>query len=164
VAASLCLALLLALQHAETRRWQRHSASFEQLHLREQAAHLGTEVNHRRAVEAARTADRANLERARAEQATINQRTSDDLQNRLRAARARAEQLRIPARPATAAGPGRGRAAPVPAVSAASGQSDEAPGQAGLPLADRLIATEQAIQLEELIKWVEQQSTVDPNR
>ena len=32
-----------------------------------------------------------------------------------------------------------------------------------LPQSDRLIATEQAIQLDELIKWVKAQAVIDPN-
>ena len=38
----------------------------------------------------------------------------------------------------------------------------QAPRQDGLPQPERLIATEQAIQLDELIKWVERQHAVDP--
>jgi hypothetical protein len=49
----------------------------------------------------------------------------------------------------------------VPRLSAAAGQSPQAAGQDGL--SDRLIATEQAIQLDELIKWVKAQSKVDRN-
>ncbi len=113
VAAALCLAVLLGLQHGETRHWRKQSGQFDQLYQREQPAHLQTELNHRRAAETARAADRGNAERVRAEQSTINQRTSDDLQNRLLAARARAEQLRVQARPA-AADASRGRATPVP--------------------------------------------------
>jgi hypothetical protein len=51
----------------------------------------------------------------------------------------------------------------VPALPAAAGEPDEAADQAGLSVADRLIATEQAIQLDELIKWVDRQGDIDPN-
>jgi hypothetical protein len=162
LAAALCLAVLLALQHGTTSHWRKQSDEFEQLYRREEEAHLQSELNHRPAADAARAADRASAERVRTEQAAINQRTSNDLQNRLLAARAHAEQLRRQAA-AAAAGPGLGRAAPVPAVPTPARQPDEATAQAGLSLADRLLATEQAIQLDELIKWVERQSEVHPN-
>jgi hypothetical protein len=48
-------------------------------------------------------------------------------------------------------------------VASASGSADEAPGKDRLPQSDALIATEQAIQLDELIRWVEAQAKVDPN-
>ena len=38
------------------------------------------------------------------------------------------------------------------------------PGQDRFPDPDRLIATEQAIQLDELIKWVRAQAAVDPSK
>jgi hypothetical protein len=94
LAASLCLALLLVLQKAEIRHWRKQSGQFEQLYHREQAAHRGTELNFRGAADAARAADRANADRVRSQQAGINERTSNDLQKRLAAARAHAEQLR----------------------------------------------------------------------
>ena len=39
----------------------------------------------------------------------------------------------------------------------------ESPEETRLPAADALTATEQAIQLDELIKWVRAQAAVDPN-
>ena len=97
LAASLCLALLLVVQTGETRHWRKQSAQFQQLYQREQAAHRQSELNHRRAADAARAADRANAERVRAEQSSINERTSNDFEKRLADARARVEQLRRPA-------------------------------------------------------------------
>jgi len=49
----------------------------------------------------------------------------------------------------------------VPGLSAAPGGSPQAPGEDGF--SDRLIATEQAIQLDELIKWVKRQAAVEVN-
>jgi hypothetical protein len=51
----------------------------------------------------------------------------------------------------------------MPRLPAAAGGLAQASGQDRLPSADALIATEQAIQLDELIRWVEAQHTVDPN-
>ena len=159
IAAALSLAALLLLQKGETRHWRKQSNQFEQLYRGEQAAFAGTVANHRAAVEQARLADQANAERARAEQAAINERTRNDYEARLAAARAAAERLRQPARTA-AADPGRGGTAPVPGLSAAPGQPARAAAQDGLPESDRLTATEQAIQLDELIKWVKAQAAV----
>ena len=61
---------------------------------------------------------------------------------------------------AVAADRGAGRAAALPGLPAAPGGADQAAGQDRLPDADRLIATEQAIQLDELIKWVKAQAVV----
>ena len=168
--AALCLGLLLLLQKGETRHWKKQSAQFEQLYRGEEEAFLGTVANVRAAAEQARAADLANAERVRADQARINERTSHDLQARLADARARfaasAGQLRVE----TASGPadpGGGSAAPVPALSGAAGGPDQGPGQDRLPAAlsrdDALLATEQAIQLDELIQWVLKQSSVNPN-
>ena len=163
LAASLCLALLLVLQKGETRHWRKQSLQNAERIRVEQAAHARTELDYRRAAESARAADRANLERVRAQQAQINERTSNDLEKRLAAARAHADRLRIEAA-SPAADPGDRRAAAVPALSTAAGKSDEAADQGRLPFADRLIATEQAIQLDELIKWAESQGKVSRNR
>jgi hypothetical protein len=51
----------------------------------------------------------------------------------------------------------------MPTLPGAAGSAAQAAGQGGLPPEDALIATEQAIQLDELIKWVRRQSALDPN-
>jgi len=51
----------------------------------------------------------------------------------------------------------------MPIVSAAAGGAAEAARKDGLPPPDALTATEQAIQLDELIKWVREQVEVDNN-
>lgn len=160
LAASLCLALLLVLQKGETRHWKKQSDRQEQLYREEHSAFAGTVANYRAAAEAARAADRAAAERVAAEQRAINERTEHDYEARLADARARALRLQLETR-AAAADPGRRGGAAMPGLPAAPGQPDEAAGQDRLP--DRLIATEQAIQLDELIKWVKAQSAIDPN-
>jgi hypothetical protein len=50
----------------------------------------------------------------------------------------------------------------VPGLSAAAGGPAQGTGQDGL--SDALTATEQAIQLDELIKWTKRQAAIDPNR
>jgi hypothetical protein len=162
LAASLCLALLLVLQQGETRHWKKQSSQFEQLYRAEQSALAGTIANYRAAAEAARAADRAAAERIAAEQRAISERISNDYEARLAAARAAADRLRGETGTA-AADPRRRGAAPVSGLSAAARQSPQAAAEDRLSLSDRLIATEQAIQLDELIKWVRRQAGVDPN-
>jgi hypothetical protein len=51
----------------------------------------------------------------------------------------------------------------MPGLSAPPGGAAQPPGQDRLPSQDALTATEQAIQLDELIKWVRKQAAVDNN-
>ena len=71
-------------------------------------------------------------------------------------ARAGAERLRVD--PEVAADLGAGGSAPVPGLSAAAGRAAQAAGEDRLSAADSLTATEQAIQLDELIQWVRSQA------
>ena len=160
IAVSLALGLLLLIQEGETRHWKKQSGHFEQLYSEEQAAHAGTIANYRAAAEAARAADAANLERVSAEQRAINERTSNDYETRLAAARFLAQRLRAEA---AAADPGSGAATPMPRLAASSRGADEAADEDRLPYSDALVATEQAIQLDELIRWIRKQSAIDPS-
>lgn len=140
------------------------------------AAFDQTVANYRAAAERARAADAANKTRVEGEQKAINERTDHAYQARIAAARALAERLRRQGATAEA-NPRGGPAAPVPGVPAASAGPAQATGQDGLPHSDKrargdrgalgpedaLTATEQAIQLDELIKWVRAQHAVDPN-
>jgi hypothetical protein len=162
IAVAVCLALLLMIQKAETTHWKKQSAEFEQQSRNDQIAFATTVANYRNAASAAVAADKANAERGAAEQQSINERTAHDYEARLAAARARADQLRVQHQSA-AAHPGNGTAAAVPGLSAASGGPAEAARKDGLPAGDALTATEQAIQLDELIKWIQRQHEVDPS-
>ena len=163
IAAALALLSLLLVQTLETRHWRKQSGQYEQLYRGEQAASAKTVASYRAATEAARAADAAAAERVRAEQNAINERIAHDYATRLAAARDRAERLRIAAgSPAT--DPCGRRASAVPGLPAAPCSPTQAAGQSRLPDADALIATEQAVQLDELIRWVRAQAGVDPNR
>jgi hypothetical protein len=166
IAASLALLGLLLVQKVETRHWRKQSSQYEQLYQDERAAHRTTELNYRRAADQARAADAANAGRVAAEQRTISERTSHAYETRLADARARAAGVaeRLRGETAVAAGdPRGGRTAAVPALSAAAGGPPQAAGQNGLSPEDALTATEQAIQLDELVKWVKRQAAIDPN-
>ena len=161
LAAATILACLLVVAKVDSRHWKKRSAEFEQLYRAEAKAHAESLANFKLATERARAADRANVERVRAAQASISERIEHDYQARLAAARTRAERLRNDAQPA--AGPGGGGSAAVSGLPQATGLAAPPPGQDRLPDSERLIATEQAIQLDELIRWVRAQSAVDPN-
>lgn len=160
--ASLCLALLLVLQKGETRHWRKQSAGFEQRYRAEQAAFAGTVANYRAAADAALAADRGNLARVAGRQNAITERTGHDFEVRLTAARALADRLRRETRSAPADS-GRGGAAPMPSLPVTASDAAAPTGENRLPAEDALTATEQAIQLDELIKWVRRQHSIDPN-
>lgn len=162
IAASLALASLLVAQAIDARHWHKSSERFEQLYAAEQLAFAKTTAAYREAADKARADDRANAARVAADQQSINEGTEHDFQNRLADARARADRLRQELT-AGAADPGSGGAAPVPGVSTAAGGPHEAAGDDRLPSGLALTATEQAIQLDELIQWVRRQAAVDPN-
>ena len=161
VAVTLLLLALLA-QADQTRRWRQQSGRFEQLYLAEQQARERIIADYRAAAELVRKQDAANAARVAAEQKLINERIIHDLETRLADARARALRLQLDQRQAAAAGGS--SPAPVPARRAAPRSARPAPAQDRLSLADRLIATEQAIQLDELIKWVKAQAAVQTSR
>ena len=161
IAVSLALGVLLLVQKADTRHWKKQSASFEQLYHQDQAAFAATVANYRAAAAQARAADQANAARVAADQRTISERTEHDYEARLAAARADARRLRIGTD--TAADSGAGRNAHVPGLPTPSGSLAQGAGEDRLSSPDALTATEQAIQLDELIKWIEAQAKVDPN-
>jgi hypothetical protein len=162
LAASLCLGLLLVIQKGETRHWRKQSGQFEQLYHTADSELAGTVANYRAAAAEARADDQANAQRVAAEQQALNERTSNDFEARLAAARSHAQRLRGQAASA-AADPSSRRAASVPGLSPAPSSVAQAARQNRLPPSDGLIATEQAIQLDELIKWTRRQHAIDPN-
>lgn len=160
IAVSLALAILLLIQRGETSHWKKQSDQFEQLYQQQQSALAATVADYRAAADRARASDRANAQRVATEQRAINERTSNDYETRLAAARALARRMREQTAGAAADPRGRGNTA-VPGLSAPAAGPARAAGEDRLPDADRLIATEQAIQLDELIRWVKGQASVD---
>ena len=154
-------ALLLALLIHDRNSWKDTATLRQEQLVAERNAHKGTVANYRAAAERARRDDAENLARVKASQAAINERTVDEFENRIAVARARAGELRQQAGRA-AADSRSGGSPPVRAIPASAQGSPEAAGQDRLPDSDALIATEQAIQLDELIKWVRRQAEVEP--
>lgn len=142
----------------------------------EQKAHGETKAKVRAATAEAELADRQNAERVLSQQQSITKEIVDDYQAQLADVRARAAALdrRLRARPGSGNGAGGGTATDMSGTGGAAGGADEAAGEDRLPagqvagsaawamsLEDAVTATEQALQLEALIDWVEAQALVD---
>lgn len=137
-------------------------------------AYEQTVANYIAAAAIAQAEAEANVARVEAEQAAITQETINDYEMRLRAARARADELRRASIRAAELNPGRANAADLSSPATATSGADEAARDPGLPAAagscpanlvcltidQALIATEQAIQLDALITWVARQASV----
>lgn len=119
----------------------------------EAAAHAGTVANYRAAALQFALAMTANLGRVQAEQQRISDETLASYDARLADARRRLREA------GARTDPGRAGAAAVPGAGDAAGGAVEATGDI-LSADERLIAAEQAIQLDELINWVERQGAV----
>lgn len=136
----------------------------------EAAAHLGTVNAFLAASKQAQKDAEANAQRVAREQEIITDAKVAEYRADLGDLRARAGRLRNAAGRA-AIDPGHADAAGLPGLPGAAGRIDAASGEAGFPpagdqqagalsLPDALIASEQALQLDALIGWIEAQSTV----
>ena len=115
IALSLALAVMLAIQKGETHHWKKASAGFEQLYHQDQAAFARPSPTIARA--RTRPAPPTRPTHARRRRAAEHQqRTANDYEARLAAARADAQRLRLD--PEGAADPRAGRGAPMPSLSA----------------------------------------------
>lgn len=144
----LALAIYAAIQAGNAKHYRKAFVN-------EKAAHAETVLNYRAAAAEATRQAEANVDRVKSEQAKITEEISHDYQARIAAVRARAARLR------DNADQGGSGEAGLPAPGDPSGGPDAPAGQDRLPAPDALICTEQAIQLEELQRWVHEQSTVD---
>ena len=160
LAASLCLAWVALHQWGEARHWRKQSNQYQRLYADEKTALETTKANLVAAANKAKADDAANVQRVKAEQSAISERTANDFEARIADARARAGRLQREA----AAHPGVRSGADVPGIPAAPSGTAQASGENGLSPSDQLTATEQAIQLDELEKWVRAQANVDPNK
>jgi gas vesicle protein len=154
------LSVLLAIQTGKTHHWEHQANHYQLAYTQEQSAHRQTVINYQQAAEKARQEDAANKARVEAQQAAINQQRDATYEARIADARARADRLRQQLEQATAH-PGSSPGAPVSGLPAAPSGPDGTSAEAGLPPEDALTATEQAIQLDELQKWVRQQHGID---
>lgn len=129
----------------------------------EQAAHLGTVNAFLAASKQAQKDAEVNAQRVAREQETITDAITSDYRSDLAALRARFDRLRAGAAPTD---PGRADAAGLPRLpdpadrADAPAGEDRLPAARGLSLDDALIASEQALQLQALIDWVNAQAAV----
>ena len=123
----------------------------------EASAHAATVANYRSAMHLALRAAVARVAAVTAEQQRINQEIARDYQARIDDARARAAALRLrqAGNAAAGAGGGSGGGGSLPGFPDDPAGAAQAADEDRFPLADRLIATEQAIQLDALIEAVE---------
>lgn len=121
----------------------------------ERAAHAQTQANFRKAQEEAEARQKANLARVAKAQEEITDETVTDYRARLADLHARYDRLRTQGNRSASGNTG------LSAVPDAASRIDETPGENGLPAPDALIASEQALQLDALITWVERQAKVE---
>jgi hypothetical protein len=126
------------------------------------ATHKATKEAYRRAQAEAALAEAQRIARVVTEQEEITDAVTAEYGARLADARARYERLRRQAGGAGAGPAGAGSGEPVSAAGDPASGADGEAGDHGLSLDERWVATQQAIQLDALISWVEQQSVVDP--
>lgn len=158
----IALGLLLLNQTHQTHVAQASATRWEHQYAAEHIAHQQTIINYKTAAETARKADAANVLRVEQEDAAVSRQVQADYEKRIAAARDLAQRLHREVASATAH-PGSPGTATVPGVPVASSGPSEAAGQDKLSGDDALTATEQAIQLDELIKWIEGIHAVDVN-
>lgn len=149
------------------RGWIETAGQYERERDAERTAHRKTKTDYRTAQTEAATLERQRLDRVRTEQQEITDAVEADYSARLADARARAEQLREDLRTRSTTG-GSPEHVAMPSLSVAGEGTSAAAEAARLPsgieqLERDLIATEQAIQLDALIAWVERQAALDPN-
>lgn len=124
------------------------------------AAHAQLKSDVRGKTAEAKAADAVHVIRVERDQSTVTQETDRDYQTQLADLRRRYDALRVRAG-AAKTNPGGGGSPAVPSVPGTAGSADGAAAQEGLPPEDALIASEQALQLDALQKWVRGQAAVD---
>lgn len=122
--------------------------------------HRTTKRTYAQAMAAARQNEVLRLARVRAEQERINNRAQEDFDRRFAALRARYDGLRRQSRKAAGS---QGGAEPVPGLPVPAFGADAEASSDGLSLEERYECSVTAIQLDELITWVEAQTSIDPN-
>ncbi|MBU1253206.1 MAG: hypothetical protein KKE69_02260 [Alphaproteobacteria bacterium] len=154
--------------------WIAKADRFETERDDERSAHRKTKNDYRAAQLAAAEMEAERLKRVAQQQEDITDAIETDYRTRLADARARAERLREELRSREGAA-GAGGDLAMSRVPGAAGGSDASTRDHRLPAGsgfDRdpaeqlerdLVATQQALQLDALIDWVERQATVDPN-
>lgn len=134
---------------------------FKKLYENEHTAHQLTVANFQKATAEAKTKDTENVLRVKTEQDKVTEEVSNDYEKALADARTRADALRVQL--AARAHSSSSGTATVPAISNSASGPDATTEEARFSAEDRLIATEQALQLDALQKWVTAQGKIDVN-
>lgn len=124
------------------------------------ANHRTTKRSYAQAMADALRNERLRLARVKAEQERINDRAKETANARLAALRARYDSLRGQTGKAVGSASG---AEPVPGLPTPAFGADAAPGEDGFSLSERYECSVNAVQLDELISWVEAQAKVKVN-
>lgn len=158
----LILAAVFGTLTVERNHWK-HSAQKLTVELnQEKALYNQTVEGYRIAAKQAKIADAQNVQRVEAKAAETNKEIKDEYQARIAAAQS-VHDSRVRHNKAAAANSSSGSAAKLSGVSNASGGIDDTACKDGLSDDDALIATKQAIQLDELEKWVIRTHSIDVN-
>jgi hypothetical protein len=152
---SLGLAIVALFQHFELIHSRHEAAKWQQQLSAQKTALSQTIANYRTAADRAKAQDDAKNARTIQQQQSASQEVANEYEARIAAARREYQRLLATAKanPRSAAG------TDMSSISASAGGTAETPSD-GLSLT----ATEQAIQLDELIKWVRAQHAIDPNK
>ena len=121
----------------------------------ERARYAETVANFKKAQADAEAVQAHNLARVAKSQKDVTDETLDDYNRRVADLRARYKRLLDQGNRSASGNPD------LPAVPNATSGTDAAAQQDGLPAADALTASEQALQLDALITWVERQAKVE---
>lgn len=124
------------------------------------AAHRQTKQHYRNAAAEAQRLEALRLSRVKADQERINDRAQESYDRRVADLRSRYERLRAQGRASVASAAG---AEPVPALPEPAFGADAAADPDGLSLAERYECSATALQLDELITWVDAQTKVKVN-
>lgn len=133
--------------------WRANNGLHESLKA-ERAAHAETIAVFKKAQADAEAVQAHNLARVAKAQKDVTDETLDDYNRRVADLRARYQRLLAQGNRSASGNPD------LPAVPNTTSGTDAAAQQDGLPAADALTASEQALQLDALITWVERQSKV----
>jgi hypothetical protein len=152
----LILGFMLHQSQGQTRAANGRSAAWEALFHKEQSAFRETIANVRRATAQAKADDAAHALKVERDQTNRTQEVSSEYQARLADLRRRYDALRMQPGPAKVGlgNSGGGGAAPVPGLPEPAGGPDAAAAP------DRFNAEANALQLEELQRWIREQQAV----
>lgn len=164
IGGGIVLALLAAVFGAltvERNHWKHVATERTEEVAKMKAAFDQTVAGYRDAAQKAQAEDAANKLRVELSSQKNNEEIKSEYEARISAARATHDRVRD--NQAATTNPSSSSTASVPGVPTTARGTNETSCEVGLPNDDALIATEQAIQLDELQKWVLKEHSIDVN-